>query len=117
MIPNPARSVTIDTSASSQTLSADLQLDQETLRKCAQVSYAEWRQATIAFVGEGRGGKTGTSNSLAGIPYSHTESTIGIVEGVTMDVKHATVQGGEDKPGPLLLIQKKSLRPCWQVLF
>jgi len=73
--------------------SDNMVLDQATLRKCAQITHAEWRQATVAFVGEGRGGKTGTSNSLADIPFSDTASTIGVVEGVTMEVKHATVQG------------------------
>eukprot|EP01038_Epipyxis_sp_PR26KG_P012515 gene12515-16785_t len=48
--------------------------------------FKKWKRSKICLVGEGRAGKTATANTIIGIDYNETKSTIGINQ-ITCDIK------------------------------
>eukprot|EP01038_Epipyxis_sp_PR26KG_P004685 gene4685-6580_t len=60
------------------------------IKAAIQLGTTKWNRSKICFVGEGRSGKTATANSLFGINYVETASTIGINQ-LTSDIKFAKV--------------------------
>eukprot|EP01038_Epipyxis_sp_PR26KG_P012322 gene12322-16526_t len=58
-------------------------------------SDSKWNRSKVCMVGEGRAGKTAIVNTLLGMKFEDTKSTIGINE-ITCDVKHAFINNQSD---------------------
>eukprot|EP01038_Epipyxis_sp_PR26KG_P010757 gene10757-14446_t len=66
------------------------------IQAAVKMGYKKWNRSKICLVGEGRAGKTATANTIIGLEYKETKSTIGITE-MTCDVKHAYASSENDE--------------------
>ena len=65
------------------------------LDRALEKGFQKFGRGKVCFLGEGRAGKPATANSLLGLEYKETASTVGI-NSISCDVKYATALGSDN---------------------
>eukprot|EP01038_Epipyxis_sp_PR26KG_P007083 gene7083-9667_t len=79
-------------------------INSDEINAAIKLGYKKWNRSKICLVGEGRAGKTATANTIIGLQYEDTPSTIGINQ-ITCDIKQASANNQSD---PIWMMSNKA---------